>query len=195
MATGDIYRLTVLFNDSAGGNEMVNVLHYKQVGGIVEPTPAQDLLEAYLAEAAPAHAVPVSSTFRIYKLEARGVTDPTAGADLSFVPIVGGQTSGDTMPFQTGSLVSWKTGLIGRSFRGRTYLPPYTENGQTAGSLTSAMLTALGVFGVEAVNLPATASYGEWQLVIWSQVLTVATDVVNGIPSTYTAIQRRRRPQ
>lgn len=201
MATGDIYRVNLRW-DTAGGTFFgESVLHYTQEGGIVQPTPSQDLGMAVAGIIAPALIAVASPVFEISSCQVRGVTSPTEGADTSWVPIPGGLAPGETNDSALCPLLHWKTGLIGRSFRGRTFLCPATEAvTSSGGALSPTYRTNVGAAGTACINIPAGVDHGEWQLVIASffsggieRVTPLATPVISvEIPGLYGILKQRR---
>lgn len=47
---------------------------------------------------------------------------------IDAVDINGGQNTDGGLPVDCSVVISWRTALAGRSYRGRTYLPPWNEN-------------------------------------------------------------------
>lgn len=98
------------------------------------------------------------------------------GGALDFVPALA-------------QVVSLRTGLRGRSNRGRVYLPAVTEALQTAGTLNFSLATQQ-----TAWNTFATAmSVGTAPLVIASYLHATAANVTSQTPEAVCATQRRRQ--
>lgn len=63
-----------------------------------------------------------------------------AGAEFN------GNEDSQALPFQCAALVSWKTGIRGASYRGRTYFGPFCENGSSGRDLHADNVTLLEGF-------------------------------------------------
>lgn len=122
-----------------------------------------------------------------------------AGAELSFAAINGADT-GDPLPWQCAGVISWRTALAGKSYRGRTYIPGPSE-GDTLGGLVTAQYIAdlnavvtqmLAVFGPAGSNT-------DWRFSIISRIANgvpraapVGTPVISGVARSVFYTQRRR---
>lgn len=128
------------------------------------------------------------------------VTDVSeeGGEQITFTPI--GALTGDIVspPMPTGTTItaSWRTGLAGRSYRGRTYHVGLTEQQVVANSLDSGSRTALqGAYA----QLIIDANVNQTPLVVASRVaggaprpVGVVTDVLTVVVDEYIDSQRRR---
>lgn len=128
------------------------------------------------------------------------VTDvrTAGGVQLTIVPAtpLTGDVSGEAMPTGTTITASWRTGLAGRSFRGRTYHVGLAESQCTGNSIASGirtqMLTAYG-------RLILDTQAGDYPLAVCSRVSNGAPRV-SGILTNVSAViveefidsQRRR---
>lgn len=134
-------------------------------------------------------------------LSVRDVAPGTAaGYDYAYTAVAGGTTSTDMLPPQAAAVISWRTALAGRSYRGRTYLPGMVESNQAAGLWTATVIT-----GCEAIVTQMLAVFGpsgtdtNWQFCIISRYLNgakrgtpVGTNVISGLSTTVVYTQRRR---
>lgn len=124
------------------------------------------------------------------RISVRGITDNTAGLDIPYTSSGGaGSEVGDTT---TALVVSLKTGLIGKSYRGRNYLPAVPE-GAINGSLIDAV-TRSAVETAYANFRPLTDVGGyEFTHVIWSPTLGVMTPVQSAVCDEVPGTIRNRR--
>ena len=114
------------------GNELdaqlVNTLYFGKGSGWNASdlnTAAQALYNWYAAEVMPLISVGVS----LQRVEARDISVPS-GAVATYSPtppVPGGQTN-PALPNSVTLCISFRTGFAGRSFRGRNYTWPVTEN-------------------------------------------------------------------
>lgn len=173
-----------------GKSQTVNVLHYRPALINLNPT-AEALANVINEIIIPQYRACISSRNLVEKI----VVVPAVGDDGGFELGVNlnGTGGSDTVTAQQAAIVSWKTAKRGRSFRGRTYLPPCSE-GVIDGNFTAAYLTTLGDFATAAMQPTSLGVFGAWQLVIASYTKDEANDVVSYVTPLYPGVQRRRRP-
>lgn len=119
--------------------------------------------------------------------------DPTTGKQVSRLAnglSLPGVATGEMLPFQCATTVSWKTALATRAGQGRIYLPPTSvgtiENGRLAGWAVTAV--------VEAVQaMWAALNTGGLQLVIYGRTSRTTTPVTTANVGNVIDTQRRRR--
>jgi hypothetical protein len=106
----------------------------------------------------------------------------------------GGQSTPGGLPVEVSLVISWRTALAGRSFRGRTYMPPWHENknddtGGTFPSPDSATITGqlVNIEGFLGDLVAADAP-----LVVYSRKLGEAHTVTGGFIDHAWDTQRRR---
>lgn len=198
MAIGDIFRFSVV-GTGADEQELVNVYHYRQEQALVFDTPGEDLVQAWQLAAETAYSGCFGSDCAIRQYQVRGVTDPTYGFDLVLVEPVGGGLGGEMWPPQDTSLIKWSTGLIGKSFRGRTYAWPATEGHQENGRISSGLRANLIAFADTAVLIGENPDTATWQMGVLStyhnkvkRTEPLFTPVINGIVRDFVFTQRRR---
>lgn len=156
MAIADIYRLAVIGRTGTGAL-LVNTLHYVQQAGVGD-NPGVNLVDAYIADAAPLYADILSDQCFIEAIQVRNVTDGISGTDYTLpVPLVGVLT-GDMMPPQDSAILQFKTPFFGRRFRGRNYLFPTVEAMQNAGQWTGAYPADAIAYGNALLTI-ASAGY------------------------------------
>lgn len=192
MAINDVFRLSV---EGLGPNaqQVVCVFHYRQTGALGDDS-GEDLCDAWENTLVGAWADIISADCLITKLEARNVTQPLFGFDHAIEPNVPGTLVGQTLPPMNSAVISWRTGLIGRSRRGRNYVWPAGEAEQNLGQWTPTYLTAVGVFATAALAITDVVSGAEYALVVWSPTLSASTTVTSYQVDALVGTQRRRRP-
>lgn len=193
MASGDIWRLSanVLMFDQ----EQVNVWHFEEPVGA--PTDAgQSLLNAFEDAALDSYRACFSNQGYVQLVEARQVTGGTAVAQRSYNTTtgIGGRSGSDTLPLQAAAIITWRTGLAGRSRRGRSYMPSTVEGdiGQ-AGGIGSTYVSLLANFATDLILMIEPITLAEWQMHVWSPTLSVATQVTEFVVRPYLGTQRSRR--
>ena len=118
-----------------------------------------------------------------------------------------GALTGDALPGQNSMLVSVHTGVRGRRYRGRFYVPGVTETGSTGGRIIGAQLTALNALA-EGIQSAFTGSGNvNWELAVYSPVSppppppktpklkadTITTPATDLVADSVIVTQRRRR--
>lgn len=101
-----------------------------------------------------------------------------------------GARAGGGLPPQNSAVVSWRTGEVGRSHRGRTYFTAISETDQDKGVLGALYLNDLGVLIDRLVHLTVEGS--AVYLAVYSRKLAEANIVQNWIARTSIKTQRRR---
>lgn len=201
MAIDDIFRFSIV-GTGEQEQELVNVLHYKQLDALILDSPGEDLVQAFQTDAEALFSACFGSGCAIRQYEVRGVTDPTYGFDLVLSSPVAGGLGGESWPPQDTSLIKWSTGLIGRSFRGRSYVWPATEGHQNSGRISSGLRTNLVAYADAAVLIGDGIATSRWVMGVLSTVHNgvpraepLFTPVVEGIVRDFVYTQRRRHSQ
>lgn len=193
MAVNSIYKLA-LEGRGPQDQELVNTLYYKALTGTVFDTQAEDLIQAFMNETA----LPESFTNLFHSscsftgISVRGITDPTEGADDLFDTPIPGQNTGQCLPPFTSCVVTFTTGKIGRSYRGRNFIWPTSEANQDAGFLISGYIDAVSDYADDIRSIGDGIVAAVYQQVVWSPTLGVATPVTGATPRAALHVQRRR---
>lgn len=106
----------------------------------------------------------------------------------------GGQNLAGGLPLDTSLCISWRTALAGRSYRGRTYLPPFHMNanddsGGTVPHPTSAYIDGLAIQAAKLIDDLVAANA---VLCVYSRKLEAATTITGGYIDSSWDTQRRR---
>lgn len=126
--------------------------------------------------------------------------DPTAplGFDLEVNPAIAGALPGEVLPGNVTSTVSWRTGLAGRRFRGRIYIPGLNEGNVDSQDLISS--TIVNLLSSAAISLISSA-LTNGKLTIFHAPKEVptpfdntSTDVLTSVVENIVDSQRRRLP-
>lgn len=102
------------------------------------------------------HAATVSTTVTLANIGLRDVRTANTAEFIDTGAAVAGTAAGELLPPQVALCVTLRTAFAGRSFRGRTYLPGYTETNNTVGGVVNG--TALAVAFVTAIKSALVAS-------------------------------------
>lgn len=148
-----------------------NVLHFRYLGGAISEPAVLDLFAAVKAWQTASWAPQASEDWQTDLYEARDMTVQEGGIYTDIETIPGLYTS-PALPAQNTIAISLRTGLSGRSRRGRTYHVGLTEE-QVVGSRV-VLATATGLAAAYTA-LIAAVDGDDWQWV-------VASYVSNGAP-------------
>jgi len=94
----------------------------------------------------------LATTWTWDTLTVTGIDASTDGQVVVSNPGVTGHATSGVLPDQTCGLVQWQTALRGQSYRGRTYLPGFTEADNDASAPTAGLTTVLLDFGAALIN-------------------------------------------
>lgn len=187
----EVYRLGVECLGPSG-QLMVNVLHFRQINSIGSDE-GTELADAYIADAMPLYQDILSSSCGIVNLKVRNVDRPTFGTDVAVSPagtgVVTGQASSPTAP----QIMTLRTGLIGRSFRGRSYLFPTGESLVGGGQIEGTYATGVNDYFTALQSLTDGVSGAEYRLTVYSPTLTLDTLVTNVTPQEFQGKMGSRR--
>lgn len=171
MGVGELWTASVIWNVGGVARPMANVLHYRQATVKVQSTDILDLAKALELEVIPAMADCISDAVECSLVKIRSISDPTIGGDVSFLAPIPGTASGETYALQNAPLISWSTGLIGRHYQGRTYMPPPVESAISgAGAIGSGLLSLLGTAATAMVTIPSSPGFhAAYDLIVYSK--------------------------
>jgi len=189
MATGDIWRVSI--EGEALTDSFVNVLHYQE--GFGWDGDLASLAQGIWDGIGATYVAMLADSYTATNLSLRGVTNPTQGFDLALSDP--GTQTGDRLPTQTAGVITWRTGLIGRSYRGRSYIGPMVETVSNGGYISSPQLAVMDTFADAAKTIiEALPGTGVLQLGVYSRKLSQFTAVTAHESQQIMGTQRRRRP-
>lgn len=200
MAIGDLAELSVIYQGPY--SEYVNTFGFKALdSGSTFANLASAFQTALVKNTSGGLLFPISADVSVAELHVRDVVPGTAaGYDLAFSPVLGGDSGSHQLPPQAAVVLSWKTALAGRSYRGRTYMPGLTEGNQEKGDLSGAIITNFTTIITQMINVfGVSGTDPNWRFVIisrWSNGVErnppTSQDVTSGLVRPYVYNQRRR---
>jgi hypothetical protein len=180
-----VVRLSV--NGLYGAESFTNVLHFrvKAVAGVAAPEVGLAIIASAWGNAWDGEQCNQTQWVSWQALQVRGtgVTyspttgKPSGGQTFEGVisPPIIGDAATDPLPPSVAIVASLRSGISGKSRRGRSYIPGASEGASTAGSPTSAAVTS---FQAALDGFLATYKVGggnpDWELGVWSY--RIATD-------------------
>lgn len=193
MAVGDVYRLSVVTNQGSGG-QMIVTHHFKQNSPLVFDTSVDDLIARWVDQALPTFVDLLSQSFIVDVVRAISVDNTEQGEFQVDTGDGTGTQTGDSQPYQNAAVITWRTGVPGRSNRGRNYVGGAVEsNNAGAGQLTTDYRTVLGNYAQLLTFMNGDSlQFAKWQLVVYSRLNSSSRPVTSYVvrPTFYT--QRRR---
>ena len=176
----ETYRLAI---EALGpsGQQLVNVQHYRQtsIGGSDEGT---ELANAWIEFGGPAYGAMLSEHCGIVNIKVRNVDRPVYGTDVPVTPAISGEVSGDASSPTAPQIMTIRTGLVGKSYRGRNYLFPTGEALVGGGQIAGTYATLVASYFAAIQDLIDSVSGFEYRLGVWSPTLSVFT-----LAQSYTA--------
>lgn len=202
MAIGDVYRLSIIC-DGGFGTQAIHDLAFRQETTLVLDTPANDLIQCYVELVESRLQNVLSNAFYVSGYRARQVDGLGVGEHFYTSGTVPGERTGDTLPPQATAIISWKTGLAGRSFRGRSFMPPAVETDNIGGNLQATYKADLGsyiddVFSMVTGVPVATAGWAVGVVSLWDDKVLrpspLFTPYTSALVRDFFGTQRSRRP-
>lgn len=200
MAVGDLAEVVVKWNGFPG--QVLNVFGFEAISaGATLVNLGSAFQTALVKNTVGGLLNTVLSGFSVSELQINDVLPGTAAPALTSFPAVSGSAiTGEALPPQCSAVLSWRTALAGRSFRGRSYLPGKGEAEQIGGVWSSTQLSALNAIAAQflAVFGPSGTDLN-WQFVVISRVASgaprvppIGTPVISGAARSTVFTQRRR---
>lgn len=199
MAANDLYSLSA--TGALYGSQVVNVWGFRQFSSI-PGFMGQVLIDEWQASCQTAYTGCFPTDVVLNMLRARAVwPDTHQVAEEAVSSGGGGMLTGDAGPNQVAAIITWRTALAGRAYRGRTYLPGISTGHLIDGQLNSTYLSGLNGFIIAMMGaFGPSGSSTNFQLVVISRWLNkverpnpIGTQVTAGVPRSIPGTQRRRR--
>lgn len=191
MATNDVWRLSCV-GSHAGTEIAVITLHIKMLSANGTFDGAAAYIKTNLLSLVKTYQ---SDTFRWDKIVGltANTTPKVSGEYTTGFPVAGSAIN-EEPAHQVAVVVAEKTQYAGRSYRGRHFLPAMSESAWTAGLLDTTVKNALQTYYDDLVAaLGLGGSNADYQWVVWSEKLNVATPVSLAVVRNIPGVIRRRR--
>jgi len=179
------------------GQTFVNVLHFKKTSGSIDAAAITalntELTKLYGGAAYSGGAVPMLNNCPAATQTLDVTYTPLDGSSASTVLALAATGSGttDLLPGETCPIITLRTAIRGRSYRGRVYLPAQHDTSQTSsGGVATGVIVA---YNLQLAGFLAALTGINWQWVVASYLLSQATPVTAALLRNYYAAQRRRR--
>lgn len=173
MAAGDTYELAI--KGSCASQQIVTVHHFRAEGaGDLSSTIVTD----WVADCKAAYRGMLPADYAVVSLACRQINPPgPVGVDTAAVAPNGGIFAATAGPMNAAGVITWTTGYIGRSRRGRSFIGPLASQQVISGVVQAATVTAMTAY-VTAM-LGSFGSGGtraaDARLVVWSRRIASTT--------------------
>lgn len=170
--------------------QFINVLHFSQAGGWTLPQ-MQLLATDIVAWWEDFYRIGQPAAISLVQVQVR-LLDPSNPLAWDFAPSPGipGTSSDPPSPANVTLTVSWRTGLAGRKYRGRIYVPGITEAvAQLFDDASAAFITQMAIAGAELIS---GALSGAGVLSIFHVSTNTFTQVTSVVLESLLDSQRRR---
>lgn len=199
MAQNEHYKVTIVFTDQRGGRTWTSGFYVKQttVTGFDVSDVGAKVKDwwntAYTGGVAMKQLYDVDIKLDSVKLRKISPLEPVETSYTTGLPIAGTDVT-DPLTSEAALLLSLRTAKIGRSYRGRMYLPSISED-QVDESLTPTAATTIGTQFKGLVNALTAIGIGSGataQVEVWSKKLAIGTPVTAVKVDQWMRSQRRR---
>lgn len=135
--------------------------------------------------------VTIATALRQIQVRKLSIAEPLA-LDRDINPPVPGQVGGEPLPGNVSVTQSWRTGLAGKKYRGRTYVPGLGEAQVDATDrISGADVVGLGNAAMNLIIDIAAAGFG---LAIFHRADNSFTPIISAVIEAIVDSQRRRLP-
>jgi hypothetical protein len=168
-----LFRVNFLYH--LGTLRCVNTLHVATTGGAPSPQNVADEINTHLQAT---FRNLLATTYTWDSIDVQTVTDPNNPAEVPVgyskpIALAGARVvSNSDLPPRICGMATWRTGAVGRSFRGRFFGPPLESTTQVVGDVITAAGTytpALNAFAARVVeaNLASGSTWSSLWLDTW----------------------------
>ena len=200
MAVGDIIAFEYEWRHVLSGELAAqNTMHYRieDQRATTDQQWAERIAEELGSLATPLQGSVLAENLRLTQIDFYGITEETVGG--SHAVNLTGMVGGDLIPHRSSPVLSKRTGLRGRRFRGRNYLFPVPEPLQAGGVLDADSVRAFNTWGASLLTVTDTTG-DEGRLVVHSPGrvtplprLEANTPVTSATVNAVLGSQRRRQ--
>jgi len=189
VALGDVFEFAV--RGRWADQRIINVFHYRAIASA--GSEHTDLVTAWEASVKTPYLNVMSTEYTLEDYAIRKPNDPEfAQAIISASSPVAGARTGTVGVPGGAAVITWTTGLAGRSRRGRTYIGPLSETDTNQGTFTAGFTSVLTTFANAARATLIVDDIDRFQRVVWSRTLSSYANVTGHVVRSYIRSQRRR---
>lgn len=191
MAVGDVWRASIV-GDWGAGNSGIITLHFQartSVADLADVT--AELVVLFTGEVITFQ----SNTWNWRQVNwyPENITPPTTVTHTTGFPLTGASAA-DSVGQQLAGILTLRTPFAGRSYRGRIYMPAWSEAFATGPGPTAGSLTNLQQLGNDLVTLYGTSGTDpDWRCGVWSRKRGEFNTLSSTLARTTWGVVRRRR--
>lgn len=202
VAVGDVYELGVTWVESTQGTQCINVFHFRQTGAFLT---AINLIGEFRTGIETQYRALAASGLAIAKYSCRSlIPHNTDFYETTLAPSLPGTSGTGPLPPSSAIVFTWRTGIPGRKYRGRNYIPGLNAGQQQGGRVVSTFITnQMANFGNQMLTKWAPGVAGAvMEFGVWSRLLAGPdppfaavgfTPVISFTPQPYVATMGTRR--
>lgn len=188
MAVDTVYRLSAVA--LAAGSQHVNTFHFRQRADTPGVPPSQELIQWWINQMEDTYrgCFPVHWSLQEYNV----YVSKGSPENLNYVRVVSGKllAGGGPDANQLAAVVTWRTDIAGRRFRGRSYFGAWQTGCHNQQLITPFYASALEIFSNRIIT--TTSNTSAFDYVVYSKVNGTTSRITGAAvrPNVYT--QRRR---
>jgi hypothetical protein len=191
MAIGDLYQLTVM--GRCHGQTILNVLHYA-ITTEVGITQLTDLVTTFRTTCEAHWRACHSAEYTLDGYLAQKIRPLPINASYEEGPLVLAGTGGaQALPTSVAAVLTKRTDLAGRSYRGRVYLSAIPTTFELDSELTGAALNVYQTLADDLEQILAAGAGNAFTPVLWRRSAELARPITQFVPRQVLRNQRRRQ--
>jgi len=187
MAINDVFELGVTWQVPGSEGEIVNVIHYRQTAydGVSSDTAMGNAVSQLVIDGFVADLMQnMSAILVLDRIDWFVVNNPIFGG-VVLSGAVGGEVA-DIVSLRSTPVIKKITELRGRSFQGRIFLPPVTENFQTRGIINSTLIAAIQATFDNLRILTDGGGLNDFTMTVFSRTLsTLPSILIDNLVQTF----------
>ena len=167
-APGDVYEFVIRSRDTAANVQCNNVLHFI---ALTPSCTALQIVNDFRTNLETQYKAFMTTSVRIERYLAFNLI-PFQTDSYEVAVSVPGTRGGGNMPPLVCPIVTWRSGRMGRRYRGRSYLPGLSASDVANGALTGANITSQQFVWASAMmtRYGPTGTNNDFRLGVWSRV-------------------------
>lgn len=191
MAVGDLYQLTIM--GRLHGQRILNVLHYGV--SVAGPTnPIEDLVTQWRADCETHWLACHSNEYTLDGYLSQKIRPLPITASYEEAPLaLAGSSGNNSLPTSMAVVLTKRTDLAGRSYRGRIYMAGVPITFELDSELTGAAMNVYDTLADDLESPIVTAGGTTFIPVLFRRSADVAREITQVIPRSTLRNQRRRQ--
>lgn len=187
--------LTLTIRGTEGNENWANVLAYKTTPDVQSPSQLAELAQNFATTVLPVFKAALSNTVYITDLFLRTNYPNMTNYEVDYplTPQVQGTVAADREADNVAGVVSWRSGAVGRSYRGRSYIPGVPEGDANGPIPDATQLSRWAALAAAIATWVGTSSIVT-QFSVASRSKLALIQVITALIDTILKSQRTRLP-